>query len=68
MHQKLGNRITDVNDQQVLAKMLTLLALERNYLEEERTSMAEFRDGLTLTVIGLPQVQLLHFLSVFALY
>jgi len=56
MHQKWENKMTEVNDQQVLAKIRTLLTLERNYLAEERTAMTEFRNGLTLTVIGLPQV------------
>ena len=39
-------------DQEILAKIRTLLALERNYLAEERTALAEFRTGLALTVIG----------------
>ena len=44
--------MTEVNEQEVLAKIRTLLALERNYLAEERTALAEFRTGLALTLIG----------------
>ena len=40
------------NNQEVFTKIQTLLALERNYLSEERTAMAQFRTGLTLTFIG----------------
>ena len=40
------------SEQEILAKIRTLLALERNYLAEERTALAEFRTGLVLTVIG----------------
>ena len=39
-------------EQEILAKIRTLLALERNYLAEERTQLAEFRTGLALTVIA----------------
>ena len=39
-------------EQEILAKIRTLLALERNYLAEERTALAEFRTGLALTVIA----------------
>jgi len=39
-------------EQEILAKLRTLLALERNYLAEERTALAEFRTGLALTVIA----------------
>ena len=39
-------------EQEILAKIRTLLALERNYLAEERTELAEFRTGLALTVIA----------------
>ena len=42
----------EAGEQEILAKIRTLLALERNYLAEERTAMAEFRTGLALTVIG----------------
>jgi len=42
----------EVSEQEVLAKIRTLLALERNYLAEERTALAEFRTGLALTVIA----------------
>lgn len=30
------------SEQEILAKIRTLLALERNYLSEERTALAEF--------------------------
>ncbi|MDH5451254.1 MAG: DUF202 domain-containing protein [Candidatus Bathyarchaeota archaeon] len=39
-------------EQEILAKIRTLLALERNYLAEERTALAEFRTGLGLTVLA----------------
>lgn len=44
--------MTEPAEQEILAKMRTLLALERNYLAEERTALAEFRTGLALTVIA----------------
>ncbi|UCH31628.1 MAG: DUF202 domain-containing protein [Candidatus Bathyarchaeota archaeon] len=44
--------MTEPTEQEILAKMRTLLALERNYLAEERTALAEFRTGLALTVIA----------------
>lgn len=44
--------MVEAGEQEILAKIRTLLALERNYLAEERTAMAEFRTGLALTVIG----------------
>jgi len=44
--------LTEPTEQEILAKMRTLLALERNYLAEERTALAEFRTGLALTVIA----------------
>ena len=40
------------NEQEVFAKIQTVLALERNYLSEERTALAQFRTGLTLAFIG----------------
>ena len=40
------------SEQEILAKIRTLLALERNYLAEERTALAEFRTGLALTLIS----------------
>jgi uncharacterized membrane protein YidH (DUF202 family) len=40
------------SEQEILAKIRTLLALERNYLAEERTELAEFRTGLAVTVIA----------------
>lgn len=40
------------SEQEILARIRTLLALERNYMAEERTALAEFRAGLALTVIG----------------
>jgi len=44
--------LTEPTEQEILAKLRTLLALERNYLAEERTALAEFRTGLALTVIA----------------
>ena len=44
--------MTETTEQEILAKVRTLLALERNYLAEERTALAEFRTGLALTVIA----------------
>ena len=44
--------MTEPTEQEILAKLRTLLALERNYLAEERTALAEFRTGLALTVIA----------------
>ncbi len=44
--------MTEPSEQEILAKLRTLLALERNYLAEERTALAEFRTGLALTVIA----------------
>ena len=44
--------MTETTEQEILAKLRTLLALERNYLAEERTALAEFRTGLALTVIA----------------
>lgn len=42
----------ETSEQEILARIRTLLALERNYLAEERTALAEFRTGLALTVIA----------------
>ena len=51
--EQLGAKcIVEATEQEMLAKIRTLLALERNYLAEERTALAEFRTGLALTVIG----------------
>ena len=44
--------MNEVNEEEVLAKIRTLLALERNFLAEERTALAEFRTGLALLFIG----------------
>ena len=44
--------MSEPTEQEILAKLRTLLALERNYLAEERTALAEFRTGLALTVIA----------------
>ena len=44
--------MVEPTEQEILAKIRTLLALERNYMAEERTALAEFRTGLALTVIG----------------
>ncbi len=46
---KMGGKMSE---QEILAKIRTLLAIERNYLAEERTELAEFRTGLSLTVIA----------------
>ncbi|MFB0503633.1 MAG: DUF202 domain-containing protein [Candidatus Bathyarchaeia archaeon] len=43
-----------MSEQDILARIRTLLALERNYLAEERTALAEFRTGLALALIGSP--------------
>lgn len=40
------------SEQEILTKICTLLALERNYLAEERTALAESQKGLALTVIS----------------
>jgi uncharacterized membrane protein YidH (DUF202 family) len=58
--------MNEVNEQEVLAKIRTLLALERNFLADERTALAEFRTGLAITLIG-PTVSTLiaYVLSVF---
>ena len=47
-----GTCLSKSNGQEVFTKIQTLLALERNYLSEERTAMAQFRTGLTLAFIG----------------
>jgi uncharacterized membrane protein YidH (DUF202 family) len=49
------------SDQEILAKIRTLLAIERNYLSEERTALAEFRTGLTIALVSLPAVSLVHY-------
>jgi uncharacterized membrane protein YidH (DUF202 family) len=36
----------------ILEEVRTLLALERNYLSEERTELSIFRTGLTLVLVG----------------
>jgi uncharacterized membrane protein YidH (DUF202 family) len=41
-----------ISEQDIPARIRTLLALERNYLSEERTALAEFRTGLALAPIG----------------
>lgn len=50
------------SQQELLARIRTLLALERNYLSEERTALAEFRTGLTLALVSPPAISLIHFL------
>jgi len=47
-----ARNMVEPSEQEILAKIRTLLALERNYMAEERTALAEFRTGLALTVIG----------------
>lgn len=44
----------ETGEQEILAKVRTLLALERNCLAEERTVLAELRTGLMLALIGPP--------------
>jgi uncharacterized membrane protein YidH (DUF202 family) len=58
--------MNEVNEQEVLAKIRTLLALERNFFADERTALAEFRTGWAITLIG-PTVSTLiaYVLSVF---
>ena len=43
-----------MSEQDIPARIRTLLALERNYRAEERTALAEFRTGLALALIGSP--------------
>ena len=50
------------SEQDILARIRTLLALERNYLSEERTALAEFRTGLTLALVSPPAISLIHVL------
>ena len=50
------------SQQELLARIRTLLALERNYLSEERTALAEFRTGLTLALVSPSAISLIHFL------
>ena len=40
------------NERDKLARLRTLLALERNYLAGERTQLARLRTGLAFTLIG----------------
>ncbi|MFB0567145.1 MAG: hypothetical protein ACETVM_00975 [Candidatus Bathyarchaeia archaeon] len=46
--------MVEADEQEILAKIRTLLALERNYLAEERTALAEFRTGLALVLLAPP--------------
>lgn len=50
------------SEQEILARIRTLLALERNYLSEERTALAEFRTGLTLALVSPPAISLFSYL------
>jgi uncharacterized membrane protein YidH (DUF202 family) len=60
--------MVEASEQEILAKIRTLLALERNYLAEERTALAEFRTGLALTVIGpTASTVVAYILSIFAI-
>jgi uncharacterized membrane protein YidH (DUF202 family) len=52
METREAKTLVEVDEQEILAKIRTLLALERNYLAEERTALAEFRTGLALTLIA----------------
>ena len=49
------------SEQELLAKVRTLLAIERNYLAEQRTALAEFRTGLTLTLTAPPAISLVTY-------
>ena len=46
--------MVEADEQEILAKIRTLLALERNYLAEERTALVEFRTGLALVLLAPP--------------
>ena len=50
------------SEQEILAKIRTLLAVERNYLAEERTALAEFRTGLTIALVSPPAISLLRYI------
>jgi uncharacterized membrane protein YidH (DUF202 family) len=41
-----------MSEQDILAVVRTLFALERNYLAEERTALSELQAGLALALIG----------------
>ena len=47
-------------EQDLLAKIRTLLAIERNYLAEERTALAEFRTGITLALVSPPALSVFN--------
>lgn len=44
--------MAETDEEAVLLRIRTLLALERNYFAEERTALAEFRTGLALALIA----------------
>lgn len=44
--------MVETSEQEILAKVRTLLALERNYMAEERTVLAEFRTGVAVALIA----------------
>ncbi|MBD3352723.1 MAG: hypothetical protein GF364_14645 [Candidatus Lokiarchaeota archaeon] len=49
-----------------MARLRTLMALERNNLAEERTALAQFRTGLALTLIAPPSI-IIYFSTTFDL-
>lgn len=51
-------------ERDILARIRTLFALERNYLAEERTCLAVFRTGLSLSLMIPPLVLLTFSLNV----
>lgn len=53
----------DNDEQLVLAKIRTLLALERKYLAEEKTALSEFRTGLALFLIVPPATGLIIYIT-----
>jgi hypothetical protein len=50
------------SEQEIFVRIQTLLALERNYLSEQRTALSEFRTGLTLALVSPPAISLFHYL------
>jgi uncharacterized membrane protein YidH (DUF202 family) len=45
--------IEETGEQEALAEIRTLLALERTYLSKERTTLSEFRTGIAL-ILAIP--------------
>jgi uncharacterized membrane protein YidH (DUF202 family) len=46
--------VSDANENLLLAQMRTIFALERNYLADKRTSLAELRAGIALLIFATP--------------